>query len=211
LLHRDHLLAVAQNVLDADVPWPAARAMWLSRIARVADWFIELERARQSYSTPVAFEEKAFGKHVFADIAFELICYADRIDLTEDGDALIYDYKTGNPPTKPQQKHFDKQLLIEAAMVEQGAFKEVGTAHVANAVYIGLGSKPVEVTAPIDDEPPHEVLRKLHGLLSQYLTLTQGYTARRSVQSDQFGGDYDQLARYGEWDGTALPTPEDLT
>jgi len=205
------LLSVAQDVLDTDVPWPAARVMWLARIARVADWFIELERERQSYSAPVAFEENAHGKLTFHDIAFELICYADRIDMTQAGDALIYDYKTGNPPTKNQQTHFDKQLLIEAAMVEEGAFKEVGTAHVEKAVYIGLGSKPDEVPVPINDEPPHEVLRKLHGLLSRYLTLTQGFTARRSVQSDRFGGDYDQLSRYGEWDGTADAKPEDLT
>lgn len=211
LLSRDHLLHVAKTVLDTDVPWPAARTMWLARIARIADWFVELERVRQSYATPVAFEDSARGSHTFADIAFELICYADRIDMTETGDALIYDYKTGNPPSEKVQKHYDKQLLIEAAMVEQGAFGDVGAAHVANAVYIGLGSKPTEITAPIDEELPADVLRKLHGLLRQYLTQSQGFTARRSVQSERFGGDYDQLARYGEWDGTDLPTPEDLT
>ncbi|MGB3246873.1 MAG: double-strand break repair protein AddB [Sulfitobacter sp.] len=210
LLSRPHLLNVTQDVLAEDVPWPAARAMWLARIARIADWFIAREEARQAYSKPVAFEHAAKGKLTFNDIGFELICYADRIDMTDDGDALIYDYKTGAPPNQKVQKHFDKQLLIEAAMVEEGAFAEVGQAHVANAVYIGLGSNPTEVTAPLDDEPPHEVLRKLHGLLVQYLAQSQGFTARRSVQSDRFGGDYDQLARYGEWDGTALPEPEDV-
>ena len=210
LLSQAHLLAVTRDVLAQDVPWPAARAMWQARIARIADWFIARETARQGYSKPAAFERAAEGKLTFKDICFDLICYADRIDVSDAGDALIYDYKTGAPPSPKVQKHYDKQLLIEAAMVEEGAFDEVGSAHVANAVYIGLGSKPGEVTAPIDEEPPQEVLRKLHGLLVRYLTHSQGFTARRSVQSERFGGDYDQLARFGEWDGTDLPEPEDL-
>ena len=130
--------------------------------------------------------------------------------MTEGGDALIYDYKTGNPPNKKVQKNFDKQLLIEAAMVEEGAFQKVGAAHVANAVYIGLGATPVEITAPLEEEPPQEVLQKLRGLIASYLDPSQGFTARRSVQTEGFGGDYDQLARFGEWDGTDAPKPEDL-
>jgi double-strand break repair protein AddB len=211
LLTKAHLLEVTSGVLTEDVPWPAARAMWHARIARIAEWFIARETLRQGYSAPVAFEQEAKGKLTFHDIGFDLIGYADRIDKTDVGDALIYDYKTGAPPNSKVQKHYDKQLLIEAAMVEEGAFKEVGTAHVAGAIYIGLGSNPAEVAAPIDDEPPHEVLRKLHGLLVRYLDRKQGFTARRSVQSERFGGDYDQLARFGEWDGTVLPDPEDLT
>lgn len=211
LLTRDGLLDVTQNVLAEHAPWPAARAMWLARIERVADWFITRELQRQGYSNPIAVEDAAVGAITFPDLGFELTCKADRIDMTENGDALIYDYKTGTPPNKRVQKNFDKQLLIEAAMVEEGGFTQVGAAHVANAVYIGLGSTPVEVTAPLDEEPPREVLQKLRGLIASYLSGTQGFTARRSVQSENFGGDYDQLARFGEWDGTHEPTPEDLT
>jgi hypothetical protein len=30
------------------------------------------------------------------------------------------------------------------------------------------------------------------------------------VHKDDFAGDYDHLARYGEWDRSATPQPEDL-
>ncbi|MBD3665212.1 double-strand break repair protein AddB [Sulfitobacter sp. TSTF-M16] len=210
LLTAEHLMATAQDVLETAIPWPAARMMWLARIGRVADWFVTREAARQTYASPVAAEKSAHGMHEFTDIGFTLHGYADRIDLTEDGDALIYDYKTGNPPTKKQQKLFDKQLLIEAAMVENGAFAEVGVAHVAQAIFIGLGAKPVEIPAPLDEESPAEVLKGLHRLISAYLKPDQGFTARRFALSDVFGGDYDQLARFGEWDGTMDPVPEDL-
>jgi len=211
LLTKEHLLHIAAGVLEVEAPWPAARVMWMARIERVADWFIENEKQRQSYSSPVAFEKGARGTHVFADLGFKLTGYADRIDVTDDGDALIYDYKTGTPPSKKEQQVFDKQLLIEAAMVEQGGFREVGIASVAHAAFIGLGAKPVEVAAPLDDEPPVEVLRGLHELIAKYLDETQGFTSRRIVKTEESAGDYDQLARFGEWDGTTEPAPEDLT
>ena len=203
-------MAVTAEVLARDVPWPTARLLWEARIARIADWFVSREKTRQSLARPVAFERHAKGTLELLDLGMTIIGYADRIDMTDHGDVLLYDYKTGNPPTAKVQKHFDKQLLIEAAMVERGGFSEVGSAHVAQATYIGLGSDPKEVAAPLDDEPPEEVLARLHGLLLRYRDPLQGYTARRSIQSDRFAGDYDQLARVGEWDATALPEPEDL-
>ncbi|MGJ8615646.1 MAG: double-strand break repair protein AddB [Sulfitobacter sp.] len=211
LLTKEHLLHIAAEVLEVEAPWPAARVMWMARIERIADWFIENEKTRQSYSSPVAFEKGARGTHVFTDLGFTLTGYADRIDITDDGDALIYDYKTGTPPSKKEQQVFDKQLLIEAAMVEEGGFKEVGVASVAHAAFIGLGAKPVEVAAPLDEEPPVDVLRGLHELIAKYLDETQGFTSRRIVKTEEAAGDYDQLARFGEWDGTTEPVPEDLT
>ncbi len=210
ILTKEHLMEIATQVLEVEAPWPAARVMWLARIGRVADWFVENEKRRQSYSSPVAFEEGAKGTHVFKDLGFTLTGYADRIDKTKDGDALIYDYKTGTPPSKKEQQVFDKQLLIEAAMVEAGGFKEVGVASVAHAAFIGLGAKPAEIEAPLVEEPPAEVLRGLHELIAKYLDEAQGFTSRRIVKTEEAAGDYDQLARFGEWDGTTDPTPEDM-
>ncbi len=211
LLTTAHLMEHAEAVLTREVPWPATRAMWLARVERIAEWFIDHESARQRYSRPVAFEEGARGSYLFKDIGFEIIGFADRIDMTDNGDALIYDYKTGAPPTKKEQTYFDKQLLIEAAMVEEGAFAGLPPTPVAAAIYIGLGSNPDEISAPLDDEPPARVLAGLHALLTAYLAPDRGFLSRRIVQTEGAQGEFDQLARYGEWDGTDLPVPEDLT
>ena len=80
----------------------------------------------------------------------------------------------------------------------------------SQATFIGLGAKPVEVPAPLEEETPTEVLAGLHKLVSSYLEPTQGFTARRMVQTEQSVGDYDQLARFGEWDATASARPEDV-
>lgn len=211
LLSADHLSHVARQVMTDQVPWPAARAMWLARIDKITQWFVEREQARRAYSAPVAFEGQAQGALFWPDIGFTLKARADRIDRTEQGDVLLYDYKTGKPPTAKQQATFDKQLLIEAAMVEEGAFETLGICHVAMAVFIGLGTNPAEVEAPLDDEPPREVLANLRKLIDAYLTPDQGFTARRMMEEDKIVGDYDLLSRFGEWDVTDDPVPEDLT
>ncbi|AXI44604.1 double-strand break repair protein AddB [Sulfitobacter sp. SK012] len=210
-LTKSALLETAKTVLDEIAPWPAARSLWLARIDRIADWFVEEERARQINSQPLAFEDGARGMLFMRDIGFTLRCMADRIDQTSAGEIEIYDYKTGKPPTKTQQKLFDKQLLIEAAMVEEGAFKEIGPAPVARASFIGLGNPPVEESAPLAEEPTQEVLAKLRALIATYFDPNQGYTARRMMERDGFESDYDQLSRYGEWDASDMPRPEDLT
>ncbi|NNE50801.1 MAG: double-strand break repair protein AddB [Sulfitobacter sp.] len=210
LLTKEHLMRTTRDVLTVQVPWPAARAMWQARIGRVADWFIAREAVRQQQARPAIFEKTAKGTHSFDDLDVTITGYADRIDLRKDRAALIYDYKTGAPPNKKVQKFFDKQLLLEAAILEEGGFEEIGPARVAGALYIGLGAKPTEVPAPLEEEPPQAVLAGLNQLIAHYLQETQGFTARRMVQSDADVGDYDQLARFGEWDGTTAPKPEAL-
>jgi RecB family exonuclease len=210
-LNRTYLMEIAQKTLTTLVPWPAARTIWLARIARIADWFVETERARLTTATPVAFEGDARGTLDISDLGFTLRGVADRIDRSIDGQIQIYDYKTGNPPTKKQQKHFDKQLLIEAAMVEEGAFKAVGVAIVSKAAFIGLGNPPTETGAPLEDEPPREVLENLRALIAAYLDPEQGFTSRRMMEKEIFAGEYDHLARFGEWDASDEAAPEDLT
>ncbi|WP_227269154.1 double-strand break repair protein AddB [Roseobacter weihaiensis] len=210
-LSAETLMATACDILAAEVPWPAARALWMARLQRIADWFVSNEIQRQAIATPVAFEEDAKGRLHWSDINFTLTARADRIDRTETGDVLVYDYKTGSVPSLKEQATFDKQLLIEAAMIEEGGFERIGPAPVVQAIFIGLGSKNAEVAAPLDKEPPAQVLAELRALILAYRDAGQGFTARRMMQKDTYGSDYDLLARYGEWDVTHDPVPEDLS
>ena len=208
-LSREGFLALAADILERDVPWPAARRLWLARINRVADWFLSTEVARQARATPVDFEVR--GRAALAEPAFVLTGTADRIDRDAAGNLIIYDYKTGAPPSKKVQASFDKQLLLEAAMAERGAFAGIDPAPVADAVFIGLGTKPVEVAAPLDDDPPGRVWAEFTKLIAAYFDPGQGFTSRRMLQKDSDVGDFDHLARFGEWDRSTDPTPEDLT
>ena len=207
---RARLMAAVEAALEAHAPWPAARRLWLARMGRVADWFLDTEAERQARGRPMAWEASGILPVPAAGEGVTLTARADRIDRTPTG-VILYDYKTGTPPTAPSQIHFDRQLLLEAMMVERGAFAEIGPAPVEGAVYIGLGTHPGEVRAPLGDLPTEEVHRELEALLSDWMAPTRGYTARRAMEGDRFGSDYDHLSRLGEWEVSDNPQTIVLT
>ena len=96
-------------------------------------------------------------------------------------------------------------------MAERGAFRDIPAAPVARAAYLGVGSARKEQPAPLDEETPEQVWRDFAALIRAYMQPDQGYTARRAMFKDADRGDYDQLARFGEWDATQDPSPENLT
>jgi RecB family exonuclease len=208
-LTEDRLMELAESVLAQKVPWPEMRVLWRARLARAAPWFISSEKDRRAAALPILFEQK--GAAQLPELGFTLTVKADRIDQDEGGALHIYDYKTGSLPSKDEQRYFDKQLLLEAALAERGAFEGLDPAPVAKAAYIGVGSTRKEQLAPLDEEPPEKVWQAFSALIRAYSSPTQGYTSRRAVFKEGDKGDYDQLARFGEWDATQDPTPEDLT
>ncbi len=209
ILTRDGFLALTARLLDEHVAWPTARRLWLARIERIADGFLAEEQERRKQADPFGFEVKA---HLpLAPLDFTLTGRADRIDRDESGALLIYDYKTGAPPSPAEQRKFDKQLLLAAAIAEQGGFADMDPAKVRGAAFIGVGATLKTVPAPLEEEPPAQVLDDLKKLIALYFTPEQGFTARLALQRDAHSGDYDHLARFGEWDRTAPATPEDLT
>jgi len=209
VLTHDGFLALSRQKLSQLVPWPTARRLWLARIDRIAIDFLNGEISRRATSDPFAFEAKGHVRLTQPD--FTLTARADRIDRDAAGHLVLIDYKTGAPPTKGQQASFDKQLLIMAAMAEQGGFEGIDPAEVASALFIGLGSAYKEVQAPLVDAPPAKVWADLAVLIAAYFEPDQGFTSRRMLHKDSDKGDFDHLARFGEWDRTSNPTPEDLT
>ncbi len=207
-LTKAHLLSLSETVLAKNVPWATARTLWKSRIERISDQFVSDETRRQDQGKPIGFEARAATD--IAHLGFTLVGTADRIDRSKTGDLVIYDYKTGAPPSTAEQRYFDKQLLLEAAMAEKGGFRDIDAADVADAIYIGLSNTPKNVAAPLIEMPTTQVWAEFEQLITRYLDAEQGFTSRRALRKDTDHSDYDQLARFGEWDVTEEPTPEDL-
>jgi double-strand break repair protein AddB len=203
---RVRLLAVADDVLRAEIPWPATRSLWRARLERVADWFLDNE-ARQP-GAPVLIENR--GGADLPGLSFRLTAKPDRIDRNPDDTLHIMDYKTGAPPTKRQQEHFDKQLLLEAALAERGAFPGLTAAPVARISYIGLGATPKIEQTDLDQGQADQAWADLARLIARYGDRAQGYIARRAVFEERQAGDYDHLARFGEWEMADPSTPEDV-
>ena len=206
---KEELLEISETVLAQNVPWPTARVLWKARLERVADHIVQGEAQRRKRARPVAFECRAKGR--IDPLDFTLTAKADRIDMTPQGQWILYDYKTGAPPSKDEQTYFDKQLLLEAALAEQGGFEGLSPAMVADAIYIGLGTTPRDQPAPLEETGASQVWAEFVTLMTCYLADDKGFTARRAMQSESDAGDYDQLARFGEWDATDTPVPEEMS
>ena len=220
---RDRLMQIAVEKLDAMCPWVVTRRLWLSALDKAADWFLQTEIERQKRGTPTYIE--AWGEMMIPGLEFKIKGKADRIDETENGEVILYDYKTGTPPNEKMQYYFDKQLIIEAAMVARGAFAAIGPkpAHDAEFIQIKAGAKPVRApiaTSGAPDKKRKDQLPDLSvddewdnfvKLIRAWGNPKRGYTAMMAAQTAAYGGDYDHLSRYGEWDLSQDPEPEDVT
>ncbi len=203
---RDDLLRIADAVLARRVAWPLARAIWRSRIEKAADAFLTFSAG--TGGVPVLLEKRGAARLEGGD--FTLTGKPDRIDRLDDGRLLVIDYKTGNPPTADEQKHFDKQLLLAAAMAERGAFPGLDPGEVARVAYVGVKAEFKVVENTIGPGEVDAVWDKFATLIARYGRATQGFTARRAMKTVKDPSDYDHLSRFGEWDMTADAVPEDL-
>ncbi|RWR33337.1 double-strand break repair protein AddB [Sinirhodobacter populi] len=197
------LLAIARRILDARIQWPSAQAIWYARIRRIAARFVADEAARLAAGIPVVIEQQ--GKVALTASAFTLSAKPDRIDILPDGSAHVYDYKSGKPPTDAEVLHFDKQLLLEAAMIGKGAFDRIGPRRVGAMTYIRLGGEGETRDLPMDQADIDVTWAKFERLIARYLDPRTGYTARRALQSVRDRSDYDHLSRFGEWEMSDLP------
>ena len=195
---------VAAEVLASEVPWPAARAFWQTRMDRISDQIATDELHRLSRGRPVVVESR--GRIDLPGLGASLNAKPDRIDLLDDDMvAHVYDYKSGKPPNDNEMAHFDKQLMLEAAMVVKGAFPTLGAVAVEGVSYIQLGGDGETLHRKFSPDMVDETWAKLLILMQRYLRGDQGFTARRALQKAGDVSDYDHLSRYGEWGARDAP------
>jgi len=199
---------IARTQLAESCPWPMVRLQWMTRLDRLTPTFLADEAKRQDAGSLAAVE--AWGELQIDAPPFKIVGKADRIDMDDQGRLIIYDYKTGVVPTGPQQKNFDKQLLIEAAMAERGGFALLGRKPVARAAFIGINTDMKVSPAPLEEEPTDKVWADFIRLLNRWLDPDRGYTARLAHLLSTDATPYDHLSRFGEWTMADKIAPEVL-
>ncbi|CAM3199872.1 double-strand break repair protein AddB [Paracoccus nototheniae] len=203
---RADFLRLTALVLTDEVPWPAARAFWAARIAGIADRIVADELARLAEGAPMVIENR--GRVALQGMDFTLTAKPDRIDLLKDGQVVVYDYKSGTPPTDAMIRHFDKQLMLEAAMARRGGFDALGPVDVAGLRYIQLGGEGRTFSREHSDQIEGETWDGFVRLIAAYLAGEAGFTSMRAPQKTSYAGDYDHLARFGEWALTDSAVPQ---
>jgi ATP-dependent helicase/nuclease subunit B len=195
------LLALGRELFEDFSHRPQIMALWWPRFEQIARWVIEREHVRRPDSIEIHAEVSGLLE---LPGGFRLRARADRIERHPDGRVTVIDYKTGALP-KPQEvaAGLAPQLPLEAAMVAAGAFAGIGAAGVAGLLFWRLkgdesggeekAASPREAAAL-----GAEALAGLSRLVAHYQQPQTAYRARPKPEVAR-RGDYDHLARRGEW------------
>ncbi|BDV34860.1 double-strand break repair protein AddB [Methylocystis iwaonis] len=202
---REELQGIARACLKEFLSDPAFETFVWPRLMAGLDHALDFETQRREEGGVIFIEKSASWALPLIDgSSFTLTAKADRIEIGPDKRACVFDYKTGKPPSMKQvQAGFAPQLTLEAAMVEAGAFKEIGAHVVSGAAYVGLKDGGKTQALKFDGASFEEVVAKhaqeLVKMLSQYRNPETPYPSRPFVALVAHEGDYDHLARVKEW------------
>lgn len=204
------LMAIALENFQTLEALPARRTLWLERFKPVARGFLDYERARapqvrQRHGELAGHWDFSVGGEIFT-----LRGRADRVDELADGSVELIDFKTGAVPEPKQMRELTApQLLLEAAMVEQGVFSPVPSLAASALTYIKIGAgpeafivKPFAYAKESDIQGAIEAtFNYLQRQIEAYLLHDDLPMAARTVPKPKqnYAGDYDHLARTGEW------------
>ncbi|HLL26277.1 MAG TPA: double-strand break repair protein AddB [Xanthobacteraceae bacterium] len=217
------LLALGRKAFEAYEDFPGTTAVWWSRFARAASWFINEEAERRKAIKKTLAEINGKIEFPVGGEAFTLSARADRIDLFADGSIGVLDYKTGAAPgVREMRVGLAPQLPLEAAIARAGGFKGVAKgASVAEIAVIRLsgGDPPGEIKqyGPDDgaknsgkgnpfkncDELADFNLTRLKNLLTAFASEEQPYHPIPRPKWRLRYGEYDHLARIAEWSAFA--------
>lgn len=185
---------------------PSVRAFWRPGFLRFARWFASTEPARRTDIVRTYSELK--GTLPVSE-NFTLTARADRIDETQNGRVVIYDYKTGAPPNKTQVKDlYAPQLPLEAAIAKAGGFAELGPRAVRDLVYIQAsgrqdGGEQRDASDVAADLLSDTAIEDLEKLVAHFADPATPYEVKRragTAFANLYRHDeYEHLARVQEW------------
>ncbi len=178
----------------------------LARAAQDMTIFMK-ERRAQGWAF---FKAESYGRLDLSEVDFTVSSLADLIEKSAEGYAVL-DYKTGAPSTeKVIQAGFDPQLPLTALMLSRGAFDNVPAGYTAELLYVrvkgaGGGTAPKVIASNEDSKGwsaqdyQDEALADLKQLVRAFDKKETAYVSQPRLQYTNDYGDYDDLARRGEW------------
>ena len=206
---RATLVAFACARLSAFLVDPEFCAFKWPRVVRGLDHALLFEKKRRALGAEFFVEEEGEWEIALADGSiFRLTARADRIEVDSAGEAWLFDYKTGTPPSNKQVLvGLAPQLTLQAAMLGQSAFKMVGRFETAGAAYLNLAGVEEPDGSPSWIKPKGmsfgdlvaDHAEQLKQLLDQFRDEKRSYPSRPLIAFLSRQGDYDHLARVKEW------------
>src|SRR5947209_9739263 len=217
---RVQLVALLREKLtdfDSDADFQAFE--W-PRIEKAAGFYLGYESERRPVLQSILVEQRGEIAISLDDgTSFTLSAEADRIEIARNGCVRVVDYKTGTPPGLDEVRvGFAPQLTLEAAMIMEGAFPEIGARDVNEALYLKLGGGDGGKQIPLDWSKKKisfsDVVARHRGelvkLLNQFRLAETPYLPRPFPKYASKYGDYDHLARVKEWSATGGVAGEEI-
>jgi ATP-dependent helicase/nuclease subunit B len=217
---RERLIALLrEKLMDFDND-PDFQAFDWPRIEKAVGFYLGYESERRPLLQSILVEQRG-ELAIFLDdgTGFILSAEADRIEIARDGCIRVVDYKTGAPPGLDEVRvGFAPQLTLEAAMLAEGAFLEIGAREASEALYLKLGGgdggKKIELNwskkkirfADVVARHRSEVIK----LLNQFRLTETPYLPRPFPKYASKYSDYDHLARVKEWSATGGVAGEEI-
>ncbi|CDN56331.1 Double-strand break repair protein AddB [Neorhizobium galegae bv. officinalis bv. officinalis str. HAMBI 1141] len=211
---REAMRRITEELFDAEQLPTHIDRVWRPRFVEVARAFLdwEVERApdirRTMTEVGAGWELEPAGIRVTG--------IADRIDIKGSGLADLIDYKTGlNPSVSQARALLDPQLGLEAAALRAGAFKDAGPLTPDQLLYVRLrpgdrfredkvNNEGSSATAKRQPKSAIDLADESIEQLTRFvITLRNGEAGFASrlvpMAQNDFGGEYDHLARVAEW------------
>ncbi len=184
---------------------PQVQALWWPRFLEAAAWVVATEEARRGELEKILAE--VTGELVIEAPAgpFRLTARADRLERRRDGGVVIVDYKTGKPPGRTEMEiGRAPQLPLEGAIFEGGGFAGIDQGALEPALaelqfWQLVGDEEGGRLKAYSSGQVEAALEGLSSLVHHYDQASTGYPAAYRPPNIGRRGDYDHLARLGEW------------
>ena len=206
----DDLVEAAREPLQALGFADGQMPVELARFRRAARWLVDWETQRRARGIRLGRVEIKGRMNIAGPAGpFVLTGRSDRFDRHPDGRLDVIDYKTGGSASaKEVAAGFDPQLPLTAAMaLTEGVFADLAAAPPAGLYYVELpgnarGGNESRVDGgrqPDAAEMAAAAIRDLGEWIARFdiETTTYGSQVRAKYTNDY--GDFDHLARRGEW------------
>lgn len=178
------------------------RPLW----ERAAKVYVDWRAGRAPRVAEAALEQRAVLKLTLSFGEVVLRATADRVERLTDGTLAIIDFKSSPKSLKQVQTGLEPQLPLEAAIASRVGFGPIQPAPVSELIYVTVAHSKATVDdgngEPLKLEPEAEAekaLANLCRLLEAFARPATPYLSKPRAQFAARWGDYDRLARRGEW------------
>lgn len=184
----------------------ADRRFWSVAVLKSFVWFAAFDAHRRAVGVAAGLEADGEWTLPGIDPPFTVTARADRIDVTHDGAAEIFDYKLGATPSEKQIRDFSPQLPLIGAIIEAGGFADIGARDVRSYAYLRVANRKdagaENSFEKSGDDATLSIREATQGLtqwVRHYDDPASVYLPQPRPEFTNDYGDYDQLSRRKEW------------